>query len=221
MRLRRVMNPGAPVGCERLRLVRFGFIGFDGQLQSNGEIVVMDAVADRVRQIFVALRSRGFPIASAKLMNHYNGDDDAAMDDNNTSSFNVRKVAGSSAISLHAYGVAIDLNPIQNPYLARSKGMLTVSPKSGADYLVRKNRRPGMAETVVNLFAEHGFLIWGGHWNNPDYQHFQVSRRMAGELAQQSAAAARAFFERRLQAYRACIQANNGEPHRRSCALAD
>jgi hypothetical protein len=73
------------VGCNRLRLVEFSYVRFDGQPQSDGEMVVMDAVADHVLQIFTILRSLGFPIASAKLMNHYNGDEDASMADNNTS----------------------------------------------------------------------------------------------------------------------------------------
>jgi hypothetical protein len=219
MRQRKVMNPGAPVPCERLRLVKFGFVGFDDKLDS-GELVVMDAVADRVLEIFIALRGRRFPLTSAKLMNAYNGDDHASMDANNTSALNVRNVAGSNAISLHAYGLAIDLNPVQNPYVGRSQGTIRVSPKAGAAYLARKNLRPGMAETVVDLFADRGFLVWGGYWNNADYQHFQVSRKMAGQLAGLAPGAARTLFEKRLEAYRTCVQ-SRGEAQRRTCALAE
>jgi len=213
MKLHHVLNPGAVVGCERLRLVKFGFIGFDGQLHNDGEIVVMDAVADHVLQIFVTLRNRHFPIAKAKLMNNYDGNDDASMADNNTSAFNDRKVAGTSVLSLHAYGLAIDVNPIQNPYVERSAGMLTVSPKAGAGYADRLNRlrkstQSGMAETVIDVFADHGFSIWGGHWRNAiDYQHFQVSRKMADQLARRSSAEAQALFDRQVERYRTCRRA--------------
>jgi hypothetical protein len=221
MRARKVMNPGAPIGCDRLRLVKFGHAGFDGQTHS-GELVVLDAVADRVLQVFIDLRSRGFPIASAKLMNHYNGDDDASMDANNTSSFNVRTVAGTGRISMHAYGLAIDLNPIHNPYVAHLQERLVVSPQAGAAYLVRKNQRPGMAEAVIDVFADHGFTVWGGYWNSPDYQHFQVSRSIAATLTQLSSGAAQALVERRIAIYRACVGANsNTSDARRACALAD
>src|SRR3954471_14894521 len=105
MKRRRVLNAGAPVGCERLRRVTFGYVGFDGQPHRDGEIVVLDVLAEEVAQIFTALHGLGFPIAKARGMEHYDGDDDAAIADNNTSSFNHRTVAGSSALSLHAYGV--------------------------------------------------------------------------------------------------------------------
>src|ERR1043166_437980 len=223
MKVHRVMNPGAPVGCDRLRLVTFGYLGFDGQIHDDGEIVVMDAASDHVLQIFVALRTRRFPLASARLMNEYEGNDDASMDRNNTSSHNVRPVAGGTSISLHAFGLAIDLNPLQNPFLQRKEGKPTVSPKAGADYLDRKNARPGMAEPVVDLFADHGFVIWGGEWKNPDYQHFQVSRKLAGQLARASAADAKSLFERHVARYRACVRdaPDKGAAARRSCANND
>lgn len=220
MKQRHVLNPGAPVGCDRLRLLTLGTIAFDGQLRSDGEMVVMDAVADHVVQIFAALRARGFPVAGVQLMDRFNGDDDASIAQNNTSAFNVRRVAGGGLISLHAYGVAIDLNPIQNPYITRSAGRLKVDPPSAAAYVSRKNLRPGMAETVIDLFAEHGFVEWGGYWHNPtDYQHFQVGRRLAYRLARLPAAEARALFERFAERARACVAAsiNRGEPSRRSC----
>jgi len=200
MKARRVLNPGAPVGCDRLRLVRFRYVDFDGRSHDDGEIVVMDAAADHVLAIFTALHERRFPIASAKLMNEFNGDDDASMDANNTSSFNVRAVAGSGNISLHSYGVAIDLNPVQNPYVIRTWNGLVVEPRSAAAYANRRNQRPGMAEPVIALFAAHGFSEWGGRWANPtDYQHFQVGRGLAYRLAWASPAQARELFEQVVQ----------------------
>lgn len=223
MKLRHVLHPGAPVGCDRLKLAKFGYVGFDGQIHSEGHLVVMDAVADHVLQIFVTLRKRRFPLASAKLMNEFDGNDDASMDQNNTSAFNHRKVAGSGAISLHAYGVAIDLNPIQNPYVERSGGKLLFSPRAGAAYQNRKNLRPGMAETIVEVFADQGLSTWGADWNNPDYQHFQVSRKLAAQLARLPPIEAKAAFERHVERYRACVQASGGrrDLSRKACNIAE
>lgn len=214
MKTHHVLHPGAPVGCERLSLATFRYVGFDGQLH-DGEIAVMDAVAGHVLQIFDSLRSSRFPIAKARLMNDYNGDDDASMADNNTSAFNHRPVAGRGLISLHAYGLAIDLNPVQNPTAERfgATARFTFRPKSGADYANRlndrpgKDFRPGMAEPVVDLFADHGFLVWGGYWDDPiDYQHFDVGRRFAKQLASASSEEASVLFEQHVQRYRACRQ---------------
>jgi D-alanyl-D-alanine carboxypeptidase len=208
MRATKVLNPGSPVGCDRLRLVLFSYLGFDGATRHDGELVVLDAVADHVLAIFVALRGRAFPIASARLMNRYRGSDDASMAVNNTSAFNVRRVEGSNAMSLHAYGVAIDLNPIQNPYVERRARGLEIAPPAGSAYLGRQNRRPGMAETVVDLFAHHGFAQWGGYWpRGIDYQHFQVGRRLAGVLVSLPYPKARAAFEQHVERVRACMQA--------------
>lgn len=221
MKAHRVLNAGAPVGCDRLRLVTYGYLAFDGSPRDDGQIVVLDTVADRVLQIFIALRARKFPIASAKLMNAYDGDDDAAVEDNNTSSFNVRTVPGSTSISMHAYGLAIDLNPLQNPFIDKSNGKVDISPKAGAAYLDRRNLRPGMAESVVDLFAEHGFLVWGGEWRNQiDYQHFQVSRAMAASLVGAPPVQAKELFEQSIARYRACVGGSAGKNAavRRACA---
>src|SRR5215470_19718540 len=96
--------------------------------------MVMDAAAESVLRIFTKLRKMRFPIAKARLINHYDGDDDASIADNNTSAFNSRNVAGTNTLSLHAYGLAIDLNPLQNPYVQHSGGKLIFSPPAGAAY---------------------------------------------------------------------------------------
>jgi hypothetical protein len=224
MKEHRVLNKGAPVGCERLKLVQFSYIGFDHQTYNRGQIMVLDAVAEQVLQIFATLRARSFPIAGAQLMNRYNGDDDASMGENNTSAFNVRQITGGGAMSLHSYGVAIDINPVQNPFVTRSatgqKSKITVSPKAGADYTVRKPIRPGMAESIVGVFEDHGFAEWGGRWRNPiDYQHFQVKKELAYQLARLPAEQARATFERYVMRYNSCVQAaSRKEAARRLCA---
>jgi hypothetical protein len=211
MNARGVLKPGAPVGCERLRLVKFDYVDFDGRIHDDGEIVVMDAAARYVLNIFVSLRRMRFPIAKARLMNEYNGNDDASMADNNTSAFNVRDIVGGSTLSLHAYGLAIDINPVQNPFATKSGATWTFSPPTGAANANRLNNRPGkpnrsgMAEAVIDVFADNGFLIWGGYWDEPlDYQHFQVSGKFAKQLASLPPDAAEMAFAQHTGRYRIC-----------------
>jgi hypothetical protein len=211
MKLHHVLGQNPPVNCERLKLVKFAYVGFDMTLHEDGQIVVMDAVAPHVLRIFNTLRDIRFPIAKARLMNHYEGDDAVSMADNNTSAFNDRMITEGDAVSLHAYGLAIDVNPIQNPYVLRTGETLTFHPAAGAEYANRLNDRPwkefrpGMAEAVIDVFADHGFLIWGGYWDDPiDYQHFQVGRKMAERLARVSPAEGEAVFNRLVERYQAC-----------------
>jgi len=176
-------------------------------VHEDGEMIVLDAVAARVATIFDRLLHLRFPLAKARPINRYDGDDDASMADNNTSSFNDRPVAGGTSLSMHAYGLAIDLNPVQNPFLEGIGAMRRVSPDGGEKYLNRADIKPGMAEAVIDVFADNGFLIWGGDWHNPvDYQHFQLDRDMAERLARLSGAAAVAVFEKRTEEYRRCRQ---------------
>jgi hypothetical protein len=211
MKVHHVLGPKAPVGCERLRLVKFSYLGFDGNRHDNGEIIVMDAVATHVLRIFVSLRNMRFPIAKARPMNNFEGDDNASMRDNNSSAFNDRNLTNGDSISLHAYGLAIDLNPVQNPFLVRSGEILKIDPPAGADYINRlserpsKPFRPGMAEAAVRTFADNGFLIWGGYWDEPiDYQHFQVSRKLAERLARLHSSEAADVFNRVVERFRTC-----------------
>jgi hypothetical protein len=211
MEAHHVLNPGAPVGCERLRLIKFDYVDFAGAEHGDGEIVVMDAVADRVLRIFRTLHARKFPVARARPMDAYEGDDGASMADDNTSGFNHREVEGGGRLSLHAYGLAIDLNPVENPYVTRDGATYTFKPTAGADYFNRQTRRPGKpdrrgaAEQAVDIFAENGFLVWGGNWDSPvDYQHFDVGRAMAETLAALPPAEAGKKFEQSVAQYRKC-----------------
>lgn len=211
MRERHVLNAHSRVDCGRLRMVKFSYLGFDEKIHDDGEMVVMDAAAPHVLRVFVKLRRLRFPIAKARPMNAYGGDDNASMRDNNSSCFNDRNLTGGALVSLHAYGLAIDINPVQNPFLVRSGEGLTVQPSQGLDYINRLNDRPwkpqrsGMAEVVVRAFADEGFLVWGGYWDDPiDYQHFQVSRKLAEDLAASPPGKAIAKFERMVERFRKC-----------------
>src|SRR5271165_6657016 len=191
--------------CERLRLVRFSYINFRGETQNDGSAIVLDAIANEVLLLFDDLRLAHFPIEKAQLMTAYDGNDDLSINDNNTSSFNDRNIAGSSRLSMHAFGAAIDINPQNNPFLLRGKRQI-VKPVSGSAYLDRSVNSPGMAEQVRAIFAEHGFIIWGGEWRNPlDYQHFQLSRDLAEKLVALPEKEAREYFESYVRTYRKCI----------------
>src|SRR5215470_15520593 len=108
MKLHQVLGTSSPVGCQRLRLIRFAYLDFENNMHEDGEIVVMDAAAKHVLRIFDIIRERQFPLAKARTMDKYDGDDERSMIENNTSAFNDRPIAGSQTISIHAYGLAID-----------------------------------------------------------------------------------------------------------------
>ena len=212
MKLHHVLNAGAPVGCTRLNLVVFRYWGFDGYSHDGGRIVVLDAVAPAVQRIFVTLYERHFPIAGAELLDAFDGDDHASMAANNSSGFNHRAVPDTARLSLHAYGAAIDLNPVQNPFLTRNGAVANIEPAAGAGFLNRGSHRPGkperagLAESVVDVFAVNGFTVWGGDWDDPiDYQHFDIGRALAERLVLLTPDEARAAFEAVANGYRRCI----------------
>jgi len=212
-----VLADASPVPCDRLREVSFRFIDFTGETRL-GRVVVMDAVARPVQALFDELLARRFPLRRAEPMQAYMGDDDASMDDDNTSGFNARLVAGGSQWSLHAFGLAIDLNPVENPFIevADDGRTLRVSPAASARAFVnRREPRPGkpprsgLAEDVVEVFAEHGFLVWGGDWNSPiDYQHFEAGDQdFAQRLLQATPSEAASLVDARIERYRRCSAA--------------
>lgn len=211
-----VLPKGAPVGCERLTKVDFEFVSFQGDVK-QGSVIVLDVVAPAVEQIFIQLRERNFPLHSARLMREFNADDAASMSANNSSAFNARTMTGGSSWSKHAYGVAIDINPVQNPFLAiDDQGVIRVQPPQAAKQYVNRHpyrarspiARRGMAEEVVELFAHHGFLIWGGDWNSPiDTQHFEVgSRAFINQLLSLPLSEASQRFQQYTDSYRTCFQ---------------
>jgi hypothetical protein len=135
--------------------------------------------------IFKELFAVQFPIDKIKTIEQYHGDDIASMEDNNSSSFNYRKIAGTDKLSIHSYGLAIDINPVQNPMISinNQTHSIEVYPKQGVNFLNRNNVRPGMLEPIVDIFKKHGLDVWGGSWNNPiDYHHFQVEKELAEKM---------------------------------------
>jgi hypothetical protein len=168
-----------------------------------------------VAKIFDELRRLKFPIQRARSVHEYHGDDFASMDANNTSAFNDRPIANSTTPSLHSYGAAIDLNPVQNPCL-RCDGP-PVQPPAGRSFIKRVPEgseagvNTGLAEGVTDIFALNGFVRWGGDWTKPtDYQHFEIPRPFVQRLVQLRTALAKAEFEKRLVRYIQCRKEQKG-----------
>jgi hypothetical protein len=169
-------HPGCPVGPDQLRLLTLPYIGFDGT-EHQGRLVVHAAVATGVSQVFARLHAARFPIAQMVPVDLYGGDDDASTRANNTSAFNCRAITGGGNWSEHAYGRAIDINPVQNPYVYRDGHVLDPA----AAPFVDRNRSDGglihAHDVVVQAFAQIGWG-WGGNFNSiKDYQHFSASGR--------------------------------------------
>lgn len=164
------------VPYENLRYVVVKYIDFDGIIHNDGELIVNKLIADDIVEIFYELYEAKYPIAKIKLIDNYEADDEASMYDNNTSCFNYRTVAGSSTLSNHSKGMAIDINPLYNPYVKNRDNELIVSPNNAYEYANRNNDFDGKItenDLCYKLFTEHGFT-WGGNWNSvKDYQHFE------------------------------------------------
>ena len=169
-------RPGCPVSLRDLRLVTATHRGFDGR-DRVGRVIVHRDVAARMLSLLRRLYADGFPIRRMVPVDAYGGSDFRSIEADNTSAFNCRFVDGTTRYSEHAYGRAIDVNPIENPYVTR--GGTTSHPASRA-YLRRTPFRPGMAtegRALVRAFDAIGWG-WGGRWSGAkDYQHFSASGR--------------------------------------------
>ncbi|MCD7824628.1 MAG: M15 family metallopeptidase [Clostridiaceae bacterium] len=159
----------------QLRYLRMLYYGFDGKTHI-GEMVVNRKIAKDVLEIFYRLYCKKYPIQKMKLVDEYNADDDRSMAANNTSCFNYRPVKGTSRLSKHSYGLAIDINPLYNPYVYTYNGKVVCEPKGSKKY---SNRNKSFAykishsDVCYKLFSKYGFS-WGGDWSTKkDYQHFE------------------------------------------------
>jgi hypothetical protein len=166
---------GCPVAVADLRLVTVTHLRFDGTT-AQGQLVVHRDAAAAVVRVFRSLLAARFPVAQVRTVEVYGSDDARSMAANNTSAYNCRRTTGGTGWSEHAYGRALDLNPVQNPYVRRA----TVLPAAGRAFLDRSRRRPGMVLAggpVVRAFAAVGWR-WGGSYTSlKDYQHFSANGR--------------------------------------------
>ncbi len=168
-------HKGCPVKRRELRRVRILYVGFDKKTHI-GELITNKKIAAVCRDIFKKLYFKNYELKRVQPIDAYDGDDEASMEANNTSCFNHRVVAGSSTLSKHAYGMALDINPRHNPYVIKSTGY--VSPKNGKKFANRSKKfkhKITHKDLVYKLFHKEGFF-WGGDWiYTKDYQHFQKS----------------------------------------------
>jgi hypothetical protein len=174
-RMRTSYHAGCPVPLADLRYLRIPYVGFDGR-RHLGEMVVRRDQVSAVMRVFRHLYDVGWPIHRMRLVDDYGGGDERSMAADNTSGFNCRQVAGSSSWSAHAYGAAVDVNPVENPDLIGG----SVAPKKGSRF-AGVDRSAGAhaargvitaGDVVVRAFAQVGWE-WGGAWSSgADYQHF-------------------------------------------------
>lgn len=164
------------IALTELSYLRMLYYGFDGNTYV-GEMIVNQKIAEDVLEIFQILYENQYPIEKMVLIDDYGADDESSMNDNNTSAFNYRMISGSSKLSNHSYGMAIDLNPKYNPYVKHaSDGSVICQPESGRAYADRTKDffyKIDTNDLAYQLFTQAGFT-WGGNWNSvKDYQHFE------------------------------------------------
>jgi D-alanyl-D-alanine carboxypeptidase-like protein len=165
-------HAGCPVALAQLRRLRLTYWGFDGRAHTGALVANVRAVSPLTR-VFSRLYAARFPIRRMRLIDAYGGSDERSLRADNTAAFNCRYAvaSGPKRWSVHAYGLAIDVNPVENPYLEGGR----VHPRAGRAYLDRARYRRGMAVRgglLVDVFASVGWA-WGGRWTgSPDYQHF-------------------------------------------------
>ena len=172
VRMRGVSYPeDAEIKLDDLRYLRLSYVDFDGEEQV-GELVCNEAIADDLVAIFRELYEARYPIKSIRLIDDFGGDDEASMAADNTSCFNYRKKTGMRELSKHALGLAVDINPFENPYVRSS----CVRPADAAAFADRTKDFPhkiDKEDLCYRLFRAHGFS-WGGTWRSvQDYQHFE------------------------------------------------
>jgi len=177
---------GCPVPLANLRYLRMTYRGFDGR-DHSGEMVVHANVANEVTQIFGELYRKGYPIRRMQLVSRYQANDHASIEADNTSAFNCRAVTGGTKWSNHSYGTAIDINPLENPYVSRSGHIA-----HKASLLYRKRAHIGShprsvivrGDAIVRTFKRRGWR-WGGDWRSvKDYQHFDKPGAQRGRIPQ-------------------------------------
>jgi len=169
---------GCPVALEDLRYIQVSHLNFDTKIVT-GEIIVHKDVALDVVSVFEDLFNKHYAINKMKLVSNYKGNDWESIEADNTSAFNCRPVTGKKKKwSQHAYGKAIDINPIENPYVSKTgyiahKASLKYKKRKHKDIYNLADRAVLLTEDIATkVFKEHGWS-WGGDWNTiKDYQHF-------------------------------------------------
>ena len=168
--------PNPDIQRHDLRYLRVLHWDYDGQ-SHQGELICNKIIADKLLAIFQELYRQHYPIQRMRLPDEYDADDERQMRDNNTSCFCYRTIAGSTKLSYHARGLAVDINPLYNPYIRyRKDGTAIIQPANAKAYTNRQKQYPykiTKGDLCHQLFLKYGFT-WGGAWasSTKDYQHF-------------------------------------------------
>ncbi|MBR2214724.1 MAG: M15 family metallopeptidase [Selenomonadaceae bacterium] len=177
-----------PLPLEDLRYLRFLHRDIHGSVLV-GEMICHVCIVHDLIDIFKRLYQAGYPVEKIRLIDEYGADDEISMRDNNSSCFNFRFISHTRRISKHGLGLAVDVNPLYNPYVKTVAGRQVSEPATAAAYCERQRDFPyklQKGDLCYRLFTEHGFL-WGGDWTDrKDYQHFEVSDEMAAILGRRT-----------------------------------
>jgi len=161
---------------EDLRYLHLLHRDLEGEIR-EGEMVCNVHIAETLLTIFRELFEAGYPIEKIRLVDEYDAVDELSMQDNNSSCFNFRFISYTTRVSKHGLGLAVDINPLYNPYVKKVSGRLSIEPAAGAPYVDRSGEFPFKIDEndlCYRIFRAHGFE-WGGSWkNSKDYQHFEV-----------------------------------------------
>jgi D-alanyl-D-alanine carboxypeptidase len=175
--LRYSWHKGCPVAPSGLRMIQMTYWGMDHRPHDGGQLVVNAKATGDLVKVFRKLYDMRYPIRRMEPVEKYKGSDFASIEADNTSAFNCRNATGSSSFSQHAYGLAVDLNTCENPYVYADGH---VAHKDCTKYANRKIKAPGVihaGDRVVKTFASIGWG-WGGEWSGArDYQHFSSNGR--------------------------------------------
>lgn len=165
------MKDDARIGYDELRYLTVYHYDYDGNIK-RGELVCNQAIAHDLLCVFRDLFSTDYPIYSVRLVDDFDADDEISMQANNTSCFNWRMVPGTNRLSRHAFGMAVDVNPLQNPFVKGAR----IRPATAKDYVDRTkefDHKIDKNDYCHKVFTSYGFK-WGGNWRNAkDYQHFE------------------------------------------------
>ena len=168
-------RPGCPAGLGQLRLLRLSYWGFDHAVH-QGRLIVNQSAARPLTRAFGLLFAARYPIRQMRVVDLFGGSDERSMLADNSSAFNCRRISGTTAWSEHAYGLAVDINPFQNPEVAGG----AIDPPAAAAWANRSRHSPAMirhGDAVWRAFISVGWQ-WGGDWASPkDYQHFSATGR--------------------------------------------
>lgn len=194
------------------------YYDFSGNIRNDGQIIVLDSIAENIIQLFNELKNVEFPIyginpfLGVTIQKHFYFFKKIEIDDNYnyTASYSCRNIQNSTGRSIHSFGLAIDINPLHNPYIGidvKNKKITKIIPKNGILFLNTLKNRPNkptleskIDTNIINIFQKHGFHIWGGNWDFPiDGHHFQTSSQISEILITLNTDDAKQFFQKNIQ----------------------